>query len=321
MAAVLVVDGPHDAATDLVIEALSGFGGEVFRFDMAQFPAELELRGLRHGPGGWSGTLATEHRTVDLSKVRAVYWNRPNTFAFPGMSESDAHWARGASVIGLGGVLAGLAGGRFWMNHPHRSAAAEFKPEQLRAAAAAGFDTLRTVVTNSPDAVREFAKTITGPIITKPMGVPHITHQGGMVETMRTRPVDLEALEGIETSAHLFQEQVVDKAYEVRLFAVGATCYSVRIDAGSDAARLDWRTDYDALEYRPIPTPGRVARSVSAYMELMGLTYAAFDFAVRPDERWIFFEANPSGQWAWLNSPECPIAAGIADTLKGWCAA
>ncbi|MCD9194228.1 hypothetical protein [Streptomyces albireticuli] len=314
---VLVVDGPREGATDLVVEALAEASVDVFRMDMAQFPGELELR-VTHGTGGgdvWLGSLATAYRSVELGDIGAVYWNRPGPFVFPGLSESDAHWARGAARIGFGGVLVSL--GARWMNHPGRASAAEFKPWQLAVARSVGLEVPRTLVTNRADEVVRFAEDVGGPLVTKPMGVPYITHAGGS-ETMYTRVVDLDQLEGVEVTAHLFQEQV-RKAFEVRLTCVGGRCLGVRIDAGSDVARGDWRADYDALTYRPISTPPAVAAAVGAYMARMELSYAAFDFIVRPDGRWTFLEANPSGQWAWLDSPTVPIAATIAGTLRGWC--
>ncbi|MBB5937863.1 hypothetical protein [Streptomyces zagrosensis] len=51
----------------------------------------------------------------------------------------------------------------------------------------------------------------------------------------------------------------------------------------------------------------------------MGLAYFAADFIVQPCGEWIFLEANPSGQWAWANSPDLPLATEISRTLEDWC--
>ncbi|MFE9066804.1 hypothetical protein [Streptomyces violaceusniger] len=231
------------------------------------------------------------------------------------LERSDAHWARGAARIGLGGVLMSLAAR--WMNHPSRASAAEFKPQQLRTARSMGLATPRTLITNSADEVRTFAENVKAPLITKPLGTPHVAHSQGS-ETMYTREVDLDALGGVELTAHLFQERV-PKQYEVRLIVVGDTCHSVKIKAHSEAARTDWRSDYDALEYEPIETPADVVNGVRGYLARLALTYAAMDFIVQPNGQWTFLEANPSGQWAWLNSAEIPLAASIAQTLENWC--
>ncbi|QTI88638.1 MvdC/MvdD family ATP grasp protein [Streptomyces sp. AgN23] len=311
---VLVVDDPFEAGTDLVVEGLSSSDIPVFRMDTADFPRELELRAT-NVDGQWAGTLSNKYRSIALADVKAVYWNRPNLFQFPELSESYAHWARGAARIGLGGVLMSLAAR--WMNHPSRASVAEFKPQQLRTARSMGLATPRTLITNSADEVRAFAENVEVPLITKPLGAPHVVHSRGS-ETMYTREVDLDALGGVELTAHLLQERV-PKQYEVRLIVVDDICHSVKIKAHSEAARTDWRSDYDALEYEPIETPTDVINGVRGCMARLALTYAAMDFIVQPDGRWTFLEANPSGQWAWLNRPEIPLAASIAHTLENWC--
>ena len=35
-------------------------------------------------------------------------------------------------------------------------------------------------------------------------------------------------------------------------------------------------------------------------MGIMGLNFAAFDFALDYDAQWHFLECNPNGQWLWL---------------------
>ncbi|WP_416970375.1 MvdC/MvdD family ATP grasp protein [Streptomyces sp. 4F14] len=311
---VLVVDSPHDAGTDLVVERLSTAGVPVFRFDTREFPRELSVRAILDD-GEWTGSLETSCRRVGLSDVGAVYWNRPQLFEFPDLSEADAHWARGAARIGIGGVLTSLPVP--YLNHPAKASAAEFKPVQLRTAHVSGLSTPRTLITCDGSAVREFAAEIGTPMITKPLGSPYITHSAG-TESMYTREVSLDALDGVETTAHLFQERV-PKAYEVRLTYVGGTCRAVRIDAGSDISRVDWRADYDSLKYSLIEAPTEVTFGVTVYTARLGLEYAAFDFVVRPDGEWVFLEANPSGQWAWLEAQDARIADSISRTLERWC--
>ncbi|MYW03811.1 hypothetical protein GT354_37130 [Streptomyces sp. SID3343] len=52
-------------------------------------------------------------------------------------------------------------------------------------------------------------------------------------------------------------------------------------------------------------------------MARMGLFFGAFDFAVRPDGEWVFFEVNPSGQWHWLvRRTGLPLVEAMADALQ-----
>jgi len=62
----------------------------------------------------------------------------------------------------------------------------------------------------------------------------------------------------LKLTAHLFQEQV-PKAFEARAVVIKETVFAVRIDAASEAARADWRSDYDALTYTVIELPAEVS--------------------------------------------------------------
>ncbi|MPZ65760.1 MAG: hypothetical protein GEU83_09690 [Pseudonocardiaceae bacterium] len=127
---------------------------------------------------------------------------------------------------------------------------------------------------------------------------------------------DLSDLSGTELTTLLVQERV-DKAFEVRLTAVGDRLFGAAIDADSDAARADWRADMSALSYRAIDVPEPVAAGVRAYMATFGLHYGAFDFVVTPGAaEFVFMECNPGGQYGWIEgNTGLPITAALADLL------
>lgn len=53
-------------------------------------------------------------------------------------------------------------------------------------------------------------------------------------------------------------------------------------------------------------------------MQLMCLRFAAIDMIVTPEGDHVFLEANPNGQWAWIEDETgLPIAAAMADALEG----
>ena len=85
-------------------------------------------------------------------------------------------------------------------------------------------------------------------MIVKPLAAP-IVEEAGTYTPVWTRKIaagDLADLDGVQATAHLFQ-QWVPKHCEVRLVVVGDRLFPVAIHAGSDAAHVDWRSDYDAL--------------------------------------------------------------------------
>ncbi|MEV6744160.1 ATP-grasp ribosomal peptide maturase [Streptomyces sp. NPDC051080] len=318
MSTVLVVAARDDWPTDRVVKALTDGGAEVFRMDTAEFPQELTLAGRIDARQGWAGGLTTAHRAVDLADIEAVYYRAPNPFALsPAMSEAERRFAAAQARVGLGGIITALD--CRWVSHPAAMSRAEYKPLQLATARQAGLTVPPTLITNTPDAVRAFVGDVGGSVICKPVATP-VFVEGDRLKTVYTHRVteaDLDDLRGIDTTAHLFQAWV-EKSYEVRLTVVGDRLFAAEVHAGSAAAHTDWRSDYASLTYRPATTPDDVASAVRRYMSALDLRFAALDFIVGADDEWTFLEANPCGQWDWIeHATGLPIASAIADELRG----
>jgi ATP-grasp ribosomal peptide maturase len=314
---VLVIAANDDWPTDRVVTELTGRGVEVFRMDTADFPQQISLTGRIDRGHGWTGELATVNRTVDLSRVGAVYYRAPGAFQFPdGMTGPEERFAAAQARAGLGGVLSALD--CRWVNHPTFMARAEYKPVQLDAARSCGLRIPPTLITNRPDAVRAFAAEV-GDIVCKPVASPVLIEDGQLksVYTQRLNAADLADLRGIHTTAHLFQGWV-SKEHEVRLTVVGERMFAAAIHAGSEASFEDWRADYGSLTYTTTTVPVDVAAGMRILMDRLHLTYGAADFVVDPAGRWWFLEVNPCGQWDWIQGATGqPIAAAIADELQG----
>lgn len=318
MPAVLVIAARDDWPTDRVVKALTDGGAEVFRMDTAEFPQDLTLAGRIDARQGWAGGLTTVHRAVDLADISAVYYRAPNAFDLPAtMSEPERRFAAAQARSGLGGIITALD--CRWVSHPAAMSRAEYKPLQLATARACGLTIPPTLITNRPDAVRAFVGDMGGDVICKPVASPVLIEDDQLktVYTRRLTEADLHDLRGVDTTAHLFQAWI-DKDHEVRLTVAGERLLAAAVHAGSEDARLDWRSDYASLTYETTEVPEDVAAGVRRYMDRLGLRFAAMDFIVGPDGGWTFLEANPCGQWDWIeHATGLPIAGAIADELLG----
>lgn len=105
--------------------------------------------------------------------------------------------------------------------------------------------------------------------------------------------------------------------FAVRLIVVGAEMFPVRIDAHSDRARTDWRSDYDHLSYQLTALPDDVIAGVRAYMRRSGLYYGAWDFLGHGDDTLTCLECNPEGNYAWL---EEVMPLQITEAIAGFLA-
>ncbi|MFG1928568.1 ATP-grasp ribosomal peptide maturase [Cryptosporangium sp. NPDC048952] len=309
---VLILTERLDPTADLVVTALADRGVAVFRADTADFPALLTVT-AELGGGGWRTELRSPFRSLGIADVCGAYYRRPSAFAFPTMNSADRQWAELEARVGFGGLLAVVPN---WLNHPSRIGYAEYKPVQLATAGKAGLSVPRTLITNDPDDAQRFAREV-GPVVYKPFSSP--VERDGRRMFVYTSPVDARELadESIRHTAHLFQEHL-EKEYEVRLTVVDEQFFAAALTARSAAGQIDWRSDYDAIEYTVTTVPEFVRTGLLRMMRMLSLRFAAADFAVTPAGEWYFLDLNPNGQWAWIeHETGLPICAAIAGALTG----
>lgn len=56
---------------------------------------------------------------------------------------------------------------------------------------------------------------------------------------------------------------------------------------------------------------------VRTYMERLGLVYGAIDMRVTPEERYVFLEINPAGQWLFMEErTRAPMTRTFANLLS-----
>ncbi len=314
---VLVLGDAGDWSVTEVGRHLDAGGVRWVLLDTADFPQRMNLSArLDADHGGWQGEVAIDGKTLRLDEVTAVYYRKPRDFDLPeGLSGPERRFSHAQARVGLGGVLASLP--VRWLSHPSALADAEYKPRQLILLRQAGLVTPPTLITNDPAAVRAFAAAH-GDLVVKPLAEPIVWEDGGesVVFTRRVAAEDLDTLDGVNITAHLFQP-FQEKRCECRVTAVGRDqLFAVAIHAGSSESYVDWRSDYASLRYEVIETPEHIRAGIARYLRAAALAYSAFDFVVRPDGAWVALEANGSGMWGWL-AEECglPIAEAIAAEL------
>ncbi|MGH3625557.1 MAG: hypothetical protein ACRDQ5_27895, partial [Sciscionella sp.] len=192
------------------------------------------------------------------------------------------------------------------------------KPRQLHVARQCGLAVPDSLITNRPDWVRDFARRVGGPLAGKTLAAALLV-ESGQLQTAYTRRIEqteLDDLAGVDTTLHFFQPFLAPKAFEARVTVVGERVFGAAIHAGSEAARVDWRSDYETLDYAVIEPPELVTTGMLRFLKAFGLSFGAFDFVVTPDEEWIMLECNPAGAYGWLEDAlDLPITSALADLL------
>ncbi|MGW1804154.1 ATP-grasp ribosomal peptide maturase [Streptomyces sp. NPDC002078] len=307
---VLVATEADDVTADMVISQLNRRDVPVVRFNPADVGGDLTVSAwFGTCPAPVVGQMRTASRTADLTRVRSVYWRRPEWPSFANLSPDDSRFAAAQVRYGLGGTLYALDG-PLWVNHPLRIAAADYKPVQLALAQQLGLAIPPTLVTNNPTEARRFIRTQGDAIFKTLRWTPYT--RDGVPMTGWADPVTPDEIDdSVRVTPHLFQA-CVDKAADLRVLIVGRHTFSVRIDS----ELLDWRKDYSALTYTVEHLPDRVDKALHAYLDRLQLVSGSFDLAVdRAGDYW-WLELNPNGQWGWLETETgLPMSAAFADLL------
>lgn len=317
---VLIVTRSDDNASPALVQAvLEARGARVFRLDTDGFPTEVRL--ALHQPAARS-TLTTGAGELVLGDLTAAWYRRSAIgAALPGdMDPQHRDAALRESRATLFGMLEALD--CFVMDRVSTVRAAEHKPRQLELAHALGIDVPATLTTNDPTAARAFWDRCGGRVVAKMLSSFAIRDDDGRESVVFTSPLsaaDLADLDQLALSPMTFQEQL-DKRVELRVTVIGDRAFAAAVDSQAvPAARTDWRKAGRALlrAWTPYPLPPAVTTRLLQLAARLGLSYGAADFIVTPDDRHVFLEINPAGEWFWLDDVFGPraLSTAIAQTL------
>jgi MvdD family ATP-grasp ribosomal peptide maturase len=321
MTVLIITKSDDNESIEFVTDAIKQKGGTSFRFDTDKFPTELRLI-AEYGPRAERLRLISEADELDLRDVTAIWHRRLRIGG--GIPQSLEPQLRNASigeaVATVKGMLASLKA--FRMDPEPRIRHADNKQLQLQVARELGLETPRTLITNDADAVRSFASSCEGGIVTKMLSSFAVYEDGRekVVFTNSVKTEDLDDLSGLNLSPMTFQERI-PKALELRVTVVGNRVFAAAIDSqASHAAQHDWRKDGVALldSWKRYELPAEVEAGLLRLMDHFMLNYGAVDLILTPEGRYVFLEVNPVGEFFWLEGcPGLPISEAIADVLLG----
>lgn len=319
MTVLIITHSQDNESIPMVMQAITSRGGQAFRFDTDKFPTEVQLS-VYYGKNERL-ILTYGDQELDLNEVSAV-WYRRIAIGAQIPTKMDAQ-LRQASVqesrVTIQGMIASIRG--FHLDPIPHIRRADNKQLQLQIAREIGLDTPRTLTTNNPIAVKQFAEECEEGMITKMLSSFAIYDQQGREKVVFTNPVkaeDLEHLAGLRFCPMTFQEKI-PKALELRTTIVGKQVFTAAVDSQAlETAKYDWRREGLAFleAWQPHQLPQDVEFKLLQLMAKFGLNYGAIDILLTPDGRYVFLEVNPVGEFFWLERcPGLPISQAIAKIL------
>lgn len=199
-----------------------------------------------------------------------------------------------------------------FLNSPASAFFAASKPLQLATAKNVGLPTPATLFTTSRrDAFRFLVeqaeegkrcviKTVDTPIAPNPANVGDTL----LLYTRELIVADVEHAEIDDFGSPVIVQELIPKAYELRICVFGAHVAFIKIDSQKhEQTKVDWRwlaSDPSLVSYEDVDPD--FSRLLVAYLRALDLEVGVFDVAVTPGDRKVFLECNAYGQWQGMDA-------------------
>jgi len=321
MKPVLILTEQRDPHADAVIRELESLETPVVRLNTEDFLQSVEFSWKIESGSDREAVLriADSGREIVASEIRSAWYRRPRVPAPPtNMGEPFRSFTVKEAQSTLWGFYATLD--CLWVSNPFAIKRAEHKLLQLSTAKSLGFEIPATLVTNDVDAARTFVKS-QAQVICKPLSNADLVFEGApfgvFTKTVTTDVFDRYA-DDIRNGPTLLQT-MIQKDYELRITVIGTEVFACALDTQLlPETREDWRVlaDVSKIKHSTVRLPDAVERRVIDLVRSLGLMFGAIDMVVTPDQRYVFLEINPNGQWYWIELlTEQPLAKSMAKLL------
>src|SRR5437870_12681903 len=165
---ILILTESDDSHAEYVEHILRQRHTEYVRFNPAEFPSKAKISLSCSAMGQLLGMLNTGDQVIDLNLLQAIWWRRPQS-PVPHQKITDKliyDYIGDECKAYLNGIWDSLD--CLWLPAPPSIIRrAEYKPLQLKIAAAVGFELPPTLFTNNPGEFLEFYFQHNGNIISK----------------------------------------------------------------------------------------------------------------------------------------------------------
>jgi glutathione synthase/RimK-type ligase-like ATP-grasp enzyme len=299
---ILLLSNERDLTTDYIVQELQRRNIEYFRLNSERLASAI----VRFTPEPSDWTIEYDGTVLAVSNVGAAYFRRPGLpTALTSIKAADERRYCEQEWLSVLHSLYGALENR-WLNAPAHIAAAEDKPRQLALAAKIGFALPQTLVTNDPQSARLFIRQ--GRSVAKTLRAGLLTNEGTgeerVIFTNRVTVADDSSFSASVQAAPLILQREIEKKADIRATVVDDTVMAASIESQvKEETVVDWRKgSHVDLPHDQHRLPLDVEEKCRALTAALNLRFAAIDLILDRANQYWFLEANPNGQWAWIES-------------------
>jgi glutathione synthase/RimK-type ligase-like ATP-grasp enzyme len=283
---ILVLGEDKDLHAKHIYDVLLARGVEVHYFNSRTFPTQS---GISWYPDTQTGSLYLANGTkLQISEIHSVYWRSFNGIYVPELPDEHQQSIAFNDAVGLMRTLLQAPSIR-WVNGWQAYEFHKEKPRQLAVVSNLGVTIPKTLISNDPDLITEFARTIDQAIFKPVYGGAHAK----LITPEFLAPARLKL--ALKLAPIALQEFIAGT--NIRTYVIGDRVFSAEIRTGA----IDFRDDAD-VELIPLQIPPAIARISIAIARSLMLEWTAIDWRRNNQEEYYFLEANPSPMFTYFEA-------------------
>ena len=275
---ILILGNASDAHAAHLKDVLSQKGVTVDYWDTCLFPTQLRISWQ---PDTQTGCLTLPGgRQLNLQDIHSVFWRNFSGIYIPPLKDSDQHRiAFNDSMSALRSLIQACPAR--WVNSWQAYQFHKEKPLQLAKVKQMGVSIPSTLISNSPQQVREFVQDHKK-VIFKPV------YGGAHTQFITDNHLEIQRLSQVLSISPVTIQEYIEGT-NIRTYVINGSVYSAEIRSNS----LDFREDPKS-ELLVVELPNSIQKQCLAITKALMLEWTAIDWRLKPTGEYIFLEANPS---------------------------
>lgn len=273
---ILVLGNHTEAHAVHILTELKKQGCDAHYFDTSLFPREITISCYCHSNQG--RLKLPDGKILQFHEISSVFWRTIYPVKIPKLSDrQQAQIAHNDSMSTLRTFFQTTS--IRWVNSWQAYQFHREKPLQLKKVQQLGVKIPDTLITNDPQAVKEFAQAYPQ-VIFKPV------YGGAHAGILSKDYLDSQHLQRVlQVSPITIQEYI--PGTNIRTYVIGKSVYAAEIRSKSVDFRLDKQT-----QLLPVEVPDTVIQDCLAITPALWLEWTAIDWRLTPEGQYFFLEAN-----------------------------
>ena len=319
----LIITNKRDLTADYLILRMRERGVPFLRLNTEDFGSSFHLSIVIDSGKNEGWIHLRDGAAVSLTQIAGAYIRRPGDPCTPADVEDGHREFAHRELLEMLRAFWALIPDRCWLNTPVALRSAAIKTRQLLAASRRGLRVPPTCISDHSETITRFAGEWSRPLVTKAVrsGFATVAAEARLAATIRLPegfPSDLDNYARIPAT---YQPEI-RKLHDLRVTVVDDQVFAAAIHSQDHlATQTDWRVSASPLvelRHEPVELESDVREACCHVTRDLGLRFSAIDMIRAEDGSVVFLEANPNGEWMWIDTTcNLPIRDAIIDALKG----